>query len=306
MEQILFYDLHENDKIRFFDNDLILFRDTGGYPTKYENLLVIGGRFSHENGETRLSEILSLSKQNTKLFIKGLSSNEPFFLILGRKPILVFNRLFNSTGLGVVLVFDYSTGCAREALKCGMLDEVNIVAPTFDEIEVSNSSLDSEGAAAFAYSLLDCVKQLGHRAIDVRSDVFETVRAIGDITGCLFELVDININCNDVRYDPNALAALLLCFASLCRKISSQRSGKIRLNKENENLRLQIEFSTEGIKFGNEDLYCIDFCEDMANHLEIPLSISLNATECIIEFIPLRVDPSLCGLKASINISFED
>ena len=65
-----------------------------------------------------------------------------------------------------------------------------------------------------------------------------------------------------------------------------------------------IKFSFElycEISDDNMSVELIDFCDLTAQRLEAPMSLDVTDREFVMEFVPMRADPSLSGLKAGVR-----
>lgn len=308
-------------KFDLFDHDLILFREeSSGYISKYEDMVILGGRSAKPFKGGRLADEIKLLADDKRFFMDFIYDNGRKFALTyaNGKMILVFNRLFRSCGIGVAAVFDVSPEFAAEAVKSGIFDRLGAFLYSPGLIELSKSRKDARLSSEYdglVYSVFKIADSLlaamgeGLSAMDSREReaVYFAIRSAAAITGCNCEKIERPDTVADIKLDKDSLAALLLCLFSLCRWLSSGRRGSVSVNaRESGYYSIRLEFEMTRAKLRDMDLRCISFCESMAERLELPLSIEIDNSTCVAEFIPLRVDPSLSGLKAGVRISFKD
>lgn len=292
----------------FFDHDLILFCDSGlGYRFKYEELRIIGGRSALPCQSNKLSDVLALSEEERRFFVDFLGDNERnVCLVTSKNKIVVaFNRLFHSCGLGIAAIFDYSPECAASAIRHGLFDRLGerIYSPKLTETACGITS-DDDGYMDPVYSILKLADLLMTIIRDDEKRLSARISAASAIIGC--GRIDITSIGSDVveKLDTDSLASMMLCLFSLCRRLSADRGGALSLDGTGERVKISFGFDTADIKPSASDFECVSFCERLALKLEMPLSIRLANGRFCSEFVPFRVDPSLYGLKAGVNIVF--
>lgn len=290
----------------FFDHDLILFCDRGlGYRFKYEDLRIIGGRSASPCQSNRLSDVLALSEEERRFFVDFLGENERNVCLMTSKNkiALVFNRLFHSCGLGMVAIFNYPPECAASAISHGLLDRLGERIYSTKLIEKARG-FTSDGDMEMVYSMLKLADLLMSIIRNDEKRLSSRMSAASAIIGC--GRIDVTSIGSDVdeKLDTDSLASMMLCLFSLCRRLSVDRSGALSLDGTGERVKISFSFETADIKPSASDFECVSFCERLALKLEMPLSIELADGRFYSEFVPFRVDPSLYGLKAGVNIVF--
>ena len=299
--------LHRPDfyGLEFFDHDLILFCDRGsGYRPNAEGLTVIGGRSSGPYKSARLFEVLELEKSERSFLVDFLSdgSREYGVFCVGDRVALAFNRLFRSSGLGIIALLDYPTESAAGVVRHGLLDRLGerIYSPGL--LAMASSSSGDDGCMDLVYSVLMIVDSVLKLHAD--ADVASRVRLASEIIGCPIELVEESAACIEPKHDTDSLLAVLLCQLSLCRRISVDHSGRLSVGQGCEHIKISLEYNVLIDELNEIGIGCLEFCERLSLALEMPLSVDLSGGRMLFEFVPYRVDPSLYGLKAGVRINY--
>ena len=295
--------------IKPFDHDLILFKESGGgYKFDASSLSVIGGRSQRPFKSTRLGDLLGLCEADKRFLTDFLfdSSRKYAFFISDGKPLMIFNTLFRSSALGVAFVFDYPSSTMISAMKNGDLEIFGerIYSPSLFDAAASGISvgLDHSGFTHSIFSITDTLSAM----LGEGNDLFEIkscLTAAEELIGC-----SISFNVSDLSSlalsDLHSTAALLLCLFSICRRISTDRGAEVYIDSAREHVKYNVSFETLNDTLTELERECVGFCSDLAQGLEMPMSIELSNRSFSAEFVPYRVDPSLYGLKAGVNIKF--
>lgn len=290
----------------FFDHDLILFCDrSSGYRTDADGLTVIGGRSAKPLGSAGLFDALGLVKSERGFLIDFLSdgSKEYCMFCVGDRVALAFNRLFRTSGLGIVAVLDYPTERAASAVRHGLLDRLGegVYSPELSAMARASSG-SADGCMDLVYSVLRLVDAVSKLHVD--ADVASRIRLASDIIGCPVELVEEPEACVGPKLDADSLLAILLCQLSLCRRISVDHGGRLSVRQGREHVGISLEYEVVPDELNEIGLGCLEFCERLSLALEMPLSVDLSGGRMLFEFVPYRVDPSLYGLKAGVRINY--
>jgi len=292
-----------------FDHDLLLFCDTTrGLRLDYDNLKIIGGRSAGTLSSNNLCEVLSLS-DNDKHFMSDFlfdTSRKCAFAVSDNRPVMIFNQLFRSTGLGVAIIFDRGLDEMLGAMKGGDLANFGerIYSPTLVALardawdkKINCSELDysiSKLHCAFSSMLL---KESG------KTDAIRCIKAAASLIGGEAHIETVG-NSACISLDTYSASSLLLCVLSICRRLSLERDAKILLDFEMEHAKFGISFDCINEKLSDIEIGALGFCDRLATRLEMPFSAELLSGRFNFEFVPFRVDPSLYGLKAGVNIKF--
>ena len=298
----LFYD------VKPFDHDLILFADCErGYRFNFNALRVIGGRSAKPIKSARLGVALKLCDADKRFLTDFLfdSSRKYALVVSDGKVLMVFNTLFRSTGLGVAVVFDHPQGVLISAMKRGALELFGdrIYSPALLEMAMTDSS--SLDHSDLIHSIFR-VAQILSRMLGEGGDPIELgscLAAAEELIGCPIKLDGENPEASRLT-DVHSTVSILLCLLSMCRRLSSDRRAMLHVDPVREHLKYAFSFSSVSDTLGELDHECIDFFKALATRLEMPLSVELDDKIFGAEFVPYRVDPSLYGLKAGVNIKF--
>ena len=163
-------------------------------------------------------------------------------------------------------------------------------------------SLDHSG---FIHSVSRVTRMISGALGEVNGtvDTVSCITAVESLIGCSIkydkdEMVDAHLT------DVHSTVSILLCLLSICRRLSVDRDAVMRIDSSHEHAKYTITFSSVSDTLGELDCECIDFCKELATRIEMPLSVELGGKSFGAEFVPYRVDPSLYGLKAGVNIKF--
>lgn len=292
-----------------FDHDLLLFCDTTrGLRLDYDNLKIIGGRSAGTLSSNNLCEVLSLS-DNDKRFVSDFlfdASRKCVFAVSDNRPVMIFNQLFRSTGLGVAIIFDRGLDEMIGAMKGGDWEHFGerIYSPTlvafardYWDKKVDYSGLDySISRLHYAFSNI-LSRESG------KTDAIRCIKAIASLIGSEAHIEKVGGSAC-ISLDTDSASALLLCVLSICRRLSLERDAKILLDLEMEHAKFGISFDCINEKLSDIEIEALSFCDRLATRLEMPFSAELLSGRFNFEFVPFRVDPSLYGLKAGVNIKF--
>lgn len=295
--------------IKPFDHDLILFADAGrGYRFNFNSLGIIGGRSAKSFKSAKLGSALKLCDEDTRFLTDFLfdGSRKYAFLVSDGKPLMFFNSLFRSSGLGVAIVFDYPSSVLASAMKNDDLEAFGerIYSSALLKMALTDiaPSLDHSG---FIHSVSRVTRMISGALGDVNGtvDTVSCITAVESLIGCSIkydkdEMVDAHLT------DVHSTVSILLCLLSICRRLSVDRDAVMRIDSSHEHAKYTITFSSVSDTLGELDCECIDFCKELATRIEMPLSVELGGKSFGAEFVPYRVDPSLYGLKAGVNIKF--
>ena len=295
-----FYDFN------IFDHDLILFCESkSGFKFNFNNLKIIGGRSAKPFVSDRLGDVLKLGNDDKRFMSDFLfdSSKMCSFFISDDKILMVFNSLFRSSGLGMAVVFDYPPEIAAVAIRNGDLEHFGerIYSPSLVE------SLDrcaSRGGdhSEFIHSVFRVCSRVSLMLGESDDlDILSCTNAAAELIGCDSSFMEKGIT-EVSSSDAHSTTAMLLCLFSLCRRLSVNRGVRVLLDSDREHVKYSMSFDAIDTVLADSDLECIRFCEELADRFEMPLSIDILDGKFHAEFVPYRVDPSLYGLKAGVNI----
>ena len=291
-----------------FDNDLLLFKDisAGYFASSLEDFRIIGGRASSQIASDDLKERLNFVRSEEKFFLSSLYDTASAFSLAVSKNqvVLIYNRLFRSCGLGVAVLFFHSPTFAACAHGENLLRTNNTVSFSPKLLSLSRTATnrsEEHGAVDFSTSFYKTVSDLS--SLTGEESFNDMISAASRLCGCGIEL-DKSIDIKDgVRASRDAMAAFLLTAFSLCRRLSADRSARLDLCESESGLVIKLGFKRAiGVAFDQRDRELLLFLENTARKFEAPLSIDITGDAFTAEFVPMRADPSLCGLKAGIRI----
>ena len=291
-----------------FDHDLILFCESErGFRFDFNNLKIIGGRSLKPFVCDRVGDTLKLCDADKRFMTDFLfdSSKKCSFFVSDDKILMVFNTLFRSSGLGMAIVFDYSPEVVAAAIRNGDLERLGegIYSPSLVE-SLGRCASRCTDHSEFIHSVFRvCGIVSSMLGDDDAFDISACVTAARELIGCEASLISQD-SVEPYPTDAHTTATILLCLFSLCRRISVDRGAAVSVSMRESYAKYSLSFDTVRGDVGGMELECIRFCDRLAARLEMPLAIELRDGRFLAEFVPYRVDPSLYGLKAGVNIKF--
>ena len=298
-----------------FNNDLFLFIDTSvSYPNfSPESLVVIGGRSSRRiersSSTLKLTDVIPLPRSDRKLLISALYKiRESYILIpIKNKTLVICNRLFRSNGLGLAFVFNFPPECIAAIKNSDYSLAMNdtYFSDTFSSF-VPNSELANDFLNSFSYFAKKLSYASRHASpqqndLEIISDI---ITAVTSVIGCRSKILFPISNVSDFKNattDTRTMFSFMLCILSLVRSSATDRTAEISIyGNERATVKVCFELLPDSVAFKINEL---DFCDKMAKGLGFPFCFEMEKSSATLEFIPMRIDPSLSGFKSGIYIN---
>lgn len=297
-----------------FDNDLFIFIDTSvSYPNfSPDSLLVIGGRSAdcaeRSDSILKLTDVIRLHPKDRSFLISSLyKSRESYSIMpLEEKTLIIYNRLFRSNGLGLAFVFNFPPECVASIIDS---DYASVIKNTVFSSRFSSIAQVGEASNDFLNSFAYFSEKLSYTA--QRSDpskkdieiIFDVITAVSAIVGCVAKIslpLSDNSSFNARSLDVRNLFSFLLCILSSIRASAIDRTAEVSVYGSEYPV-IKIVYKPLPAR-SDSRLREMDYCNKMSRSLGIPFSLEINDGVGLIEFVPLRIDPSLSGFKSGIYI----
>ena len=286
--------------VRIFRDELYVFgevRSAGGR-RRPDDYIILGDR---RRGESLVGTSLprSLLGSRTDELYSAIDSRKSFAVInCGGKAAILYLGLFGSCRVGIMSLTAHSACVIASA----MADDLGCI---FGGIWVSDAirSVGGEGDPRgfindFMMFKSEVLSACGIEGLHAFVGLEEMLFSVSELVGCNIEIMGRGPIVEE-RVERETSAAMFFCLLSAIRSASEDRCAFIRVREYDGDAVIDLTFKPYG-ELPEDSLPFAEFCRSFSERHGIPFSYESANGKCSVSFIPVRIDPSAGGLKASV------
>ena len=294
-----------NRKVRTFSDELFVFGEINGTRRRRSafDCIILGDRRRGKSlaGNPVVGTIFKSSDEERE-FYRAIDSKKEFAVIAySGKTAILYLGLWRSYRLGVISLTSQSVKVTAAALSedFGRVFEDIWFGDGFSMADEANPCLFINEFMTFKRDMLAAS---GIDSVDGRLGFDTMLYSAAETVGCDVVLTE-NSFLRVERIDRDTTATILLCLLSAVRSVSADRRAYVRISESDGDAAISLSFSPYG-DFSTDRAVFADFCRSFSELYGIPFSIGIQNGICRVDFIPMRIDPSQSGLKASVIFDF--
>ena len=243
------------------------------------------------------------STERTELY-RALDGDGEFAVVsCGGRAAVIYRGLLRSYRIGIMSLTDHAISAASAARGEDfghLFGDVTFHGVSADVSYSGNPGRFISDYMSFRHDVLSACGVEGDDGIAGFDDM---ISATADMVGCEV-LHEESRKTFSERVDRDTSAAVLVCLLSAIRSVSSDRCAHINVGESDGDAVIHISFKPYG-EFNGERSAFIDFCRSFSELHGIPFSFGTHGDLFRVSFIPVRIDPSIGGLKASVNFNLD-